>query len=153
MATAPRGMTYEKFTVGQVLESGSRTIFDADIVNFAGISGDFNALHVDDEFAKQNEFGRRIAHGLLVQAVASGLAVQAWLDGTVVAFLSAETKFSAPTFPGDTIHVKLTVANKRETKKPGRGIVFFEVEVVNQRAEKVMEGKWTMMLVKDVKPA
>lgn len=147
MAYRPRGLTFEEFSVGQTLETAARTVLDADIIGFAGLSGDFNPLHVDDEFAKTTPFGRRIAHGMLVLSIGTGLAVGAgYFEGTTIAFLALEAKFGAPTFVGDTLRVRLTIENKRETRKPDRGIVFFALEISNQRDEKVAEGRWTVMM-------
>ena len=79
MAYQPRGMYLEDFEVGKVYESGGRTITEADIVNFAGVSGDFNPLHMDEEFAKTNLFGKRIAHGALGFIISTGLSNQTGL--------------------------------------------------------------------------
>ncbi|MBI3272122.1 MAG: MaoC family dehydratase N-terminal domain-containing protein [Planctomycetes bacterium] len=145
-------MTFEQFEVGQTLDIAARTITEADIVNFAGLSGDFNPLHMDEEFAKTTPFGKRIAHGMLTLSVATGLAGQAgYLDGTTIAFLGLEVKFTSPTFAGDTIRGHLKVTHKRETSKPDRGVVAFALEVTNQRKEKVAEGKWTLMIRREPK--
>src|SRR5215210_7875646 len=108
---AQRGMYFEEFAVGQRVRTSSRTITEADIVSFAGLSGDFNQIHIDAEYAKSTPYGQRIAHGLLVLSIASGLGVQTGImEGTILAFREIiEWKFVAPVFIGDTLHVDLEV--------------------------------------------
>src|SRR5512134_1781691 len=107
LSTTPRGMYFEEFQVGQVIYSAGRTITESDIVAFAGLSGDFNQMHVDAEYSARTPFGQRVAHGLLVLSIASGLAVQTGvMEGTVIAFREVnDWKFIKPVFIGDTIHV------------------------------------------------
>src|SRR5512139_2530917 len=100
-----RGLYFEEFNVGDVANTQGRTITEADIVNFAMLSGDWNTIHTDVEYAKQTMFGERIAHGMLGLSIATGLAVQlGFINETVIAFRSIEWKFSAPMKIGDTIH-------------------------------------------------
>lgn len=140
-------MFYEDFSEGQQFETAARTITEADIVNFAGISGDFNPLHMDETFASSTPFGRRIAHGLLVLSVSSGLNQGLGiLTGTTMAFLGLEWRFVKPVFINDTVRLKLSVADLRETSKPDRGIITFDCEVVNQDGVVVQEGKRTLMV-------
>ena len=104
------GLTYDELEMGQVFTSGARTITEADVVNFAGLSGDYNPIHVDAEFAKKSPMGQRIAHGLLSLTVASGLANQLGiLEGTVIAMMKMEISFTTPVFFGDTIRLKLEI--------------------------------------------
>jgi len=131
---------YEDFELGEEIESMARTITEADIVNFTGISGDFNPLHIDDEYAKGAGYEGRIAQGLAVASIASGLKGD--LDNmAVIGYLRLTMDFKAPTFIGDRIVMKSKVAEKRPTSKPGRGIIRFEYHVVNQRSEVVQEGE------------
>ncbi|HFE66402.1 MAG TPA: dehydratase, partial [Chloroflexi bacterium] len=103
----PRGLYFEDFAVGQEMETAGRTITEADIVTFAGLSGDFNLIHTNAEYAADFIFGKRVAHGLLVQSIATGLMVQSGvIDGTVLAFRELTAKFSLPVFIGETIHVE-----------------------------------------------
>jgi len=137
---------YEDIEVGDEWTSQGRTITEADIVNFAGISGDFNQIHVDEEYAKKMFFGRRIAHGMLGFAIASGLSTRT-PPVHVVAFLGIkEWNFRAPIFIGDTIVLKNKVIEKRLTSKGDRGIVTFEKKVINQKNEVVQEGKTVIMI-------
>lgn len=141
------GIYYEDFAVGEEYETAARTITEADIVNYCAFTGDWNPLHCDEEFAKKSIFGSRIAHGPLVAAVAGGLITRLGLfEATAVAFLGSSWRFLAPVRIGDTIHSVLKVAAKRETSKPGRGIVNFTTATFNQRGEVLVEGTWDMMM-------
>ncbi len=95
-----RGLYFEEFEIGQQIVSMGRTITESDIGLFAGLSGDFNQLHTDEEYAKNSLFGRRVAHGMLILAIASGLAMRTGiLEGTTLAFREiSEWKFSKPVF-------------------------------------------------------
>lgn len=141
------GMLWEEFEAGQVYESGSRAITEADIVAFASLSGDWNPLHLDEEFAKQTPFKRRIAHGLLGLTIASGLGDrEGILEGTIVAFLGMEWKFKRPIFIGDVIRQRRIVTEKRETSERDRGLLQWKVEILNQNDEVVQEGVRTLLV-------
>jgi len=143
----PRGLFFEEFEIGKSWISQNRTVTEADIVNFAGISGDFNPLHMDEEYAKQTIFGKRIAHGLLGLAMMTGMNQFLGITaGTVLAFLEVQWKFTAPIFIGDTLHLEISVLSKRETQKPDRGIVIFDCKMVNQENKVVQEGTRTMLI-------
>lgn len=143
----PRGMYFEEFTEGIKVVSQGRTITEADIVNFAGVSGDYNAIHTDAEFGKATPFGARIAHGLLVLSVATGLGMQlGFLDGTAIAFISLEWKFKAPVKIGDTVHLVAQVKQTKAMPKLGGGFVIFDARVLNQRDEVTQEGTWTVLV-------
>jgi len=143
----PRGRYFEEFVVGDKMTSQGRTITESDIVAFAGLSGDYNPVHTDAEFCKGSQFGERIAHGLLVLSVASGLAWQlGFMAGTADAFLSLECKFTGPTKIGDTLKVSAEVAQKRGMPGSTGGMVMFNVEVKNQRDEVIQRGKWNVLV-------
>ena len=131
------GMFWEEWDIGAEFQTASRTITEADIVNFAGISGDYNPLHIDEEFCKQTQFGTRIAHGPLVYSIAAGLLFQLHLyDDTLIAFLGFDSlKFTLPVKIGDTVRVRVEVLEKRETSKPDRGVMKRLLQVLNQRDE------------------
>jgi 3-hydroxybutyryl-CoA dehydratase len=133
------GLYFEDFTIGHKTVSRTRTITEADIVNFAGLSGDFVELHMSETFAASGPFGKRIAHGLLVLSVSSGLMVQmGTTTDTVIAFYGIDRlRFTKPTFIGDTVHVeKEVIATDR--KGPGRGVITFNTQVLNQYGEPVV---------------
>lgn len=150
--TRPAGKYYEELGVGQTWKTPARTITEADLVSFAGWSGDYNPLHTDEEFAKASQFGRRIFHGPGAFAIATGLESRLGIkDGTAIAFLGMTWTLKAPIFIGDTIHIRQTVVEKRESKKTDRGIINFDVKIMNQRDEVTQEGIWIVMFKR--KPA
>ena len=148
-----RGLYWEQWEIGAEFESPARTVTEADIVAFAGLSGDYNPLHVDEEYCKTTPFGGRIAHGPLVYAIAAGLLFQLHLyDDTLIAFLGFENlKFTKPVRPGDTIRARIKVLDKRETSNPERGVMRRQLLVLNQRGEVVQEGIQAFLLKR--KPA
>src|SRR5215207_8216934 len=126
---APRGLYYEDVVDGHKMMTRGRTITEADIVQFAGLTGDYNPMHTDAEYMKQSAFGQRIAHGMLTLSYAVGQIYQlGWMERTVLAFRGLEMKFSLTVFIGDTIHVQLTVKEKKEMKRLGGGNVIAEVK-------------------------
>jgi acyl dehydratase len=143
-----RGMYWEEWEIGAEFESPGRTVTEADIVQFAGLSGDYNPLHINEEYGKTTIFGGRIAHGPLVYAIAAGLLFQLHLyDDTLIAFLGFEDlRFTKPVKPGDTIHARIKVLEKQETSKPGRGVMKRQLHVINQRGEVVQEGRQVFLL-------
>lgn len=144
----PRGYYFEEFEINQVFTSSGRTITESDIVFFAALSGDYNQIHTDVEFSKTTPFGQRIAHGLLVTSIASGLIARSGLlEGTVIAFREINHwKFARPVFIGDTIHVAVEVFEKKALPRLGGGSIGISVEVRNQHQETVMKGKWTALM-------
>jgi len=136
------GLYWEEWEVGAEFETSARTVSEADIVMFAGLSGDYHPLHVNEEYCKQTIFGTRIAHGALVYAIASGLLFQLHLsDDTSIAFLGFEDlHFSKPVIPGDTIRARIKVLEKRETSRSDRGLMKRQLTVFNQRGEEVQKG-------------
>ena len=137
---------FDEIEVGEEYESPGRTVTEADIVIFAGLSGDYNVLHTDAEFMKESIFGERIAHGLLGLAIQSGLLTRGMQAYATLAFVGLRWKFKGPIKIGDTIRVRAKVTGKKETSKPDRGIVTLERQVVNQRGEVVQEGETDLMV-------
>ncbi len=148
-AYRPRGMYFEDFEVGLRIVTAGRTVTEADVVNFAALSGDYNMLHTNEEYAKSTPFGARIAHGLLVTSMVTGLVDRTGvLEGTTIAFREInEWKFVRPVFLGDTIYAILEVEQKRPLRRLGGGAVTIVVEVRNQREETVMKGRWTVLML------
>ena len=141
------GLTYEEFELGAVYESQARTVTEADIATFAGLSGDFNPLHTDAEFGKTTPFGGRIAHGMLTVAMSTGMSNWTGLfAGTTIALLEQNIKYKAPVMPGDTIHLEMTVSEKSETSKPDRGIVTVDAKVLNQDGKVVVDMVWVHLM-------
>jgi 3-hydroxybutyryl-CoA dehydratase len=143
-----RGMWFEQFEVGQRIITPARTITESDIVTFAGLSGDYNQIHTDAEFSSRSPFGKRVAHGLLVLSIASGLAMRTGvLEGTVIAFREINNwKFSLPVFIGDTIHVDLNIVETKPIPRLGGGSIIIELYVKNQHDKVTMKGSWSALV-------
>jgi len=149
---APRGKYFEEFEIGDEVTSPARTITEADVVMFAGLTGDYNQLHTDEEFAKTTPFGRRIAHGLLVLSYSVGLLGRlGFIEGTALAFRELTWKFSQPVFMGDTVHVKARCRELKPMARLGVGLVIFDLSVVNQEGKTVQKGEWHVLMAS--KPA
>lgn len=144
----PKGLYFEEFAVGQTFRTGARTVTETDIVNFSGLSGDYNAIHTDAHFAAQGGFGQRVAHGLLVMSIGTGLAVQSgFIEGTVIAFREiSDWKFSLPTYIGDTVHVHLELIETKPLRRLGGGAITLKVEILNQKDETLQRGTWVMLV-------
>jgi acyl dehydratase len=142
------GKYFEEFEVGMTITSPGRTITESDIVSFAGLSGDYTQIHTDVEFSKSSPLGRRVAHGLLGLAVASGLAARTGvLEGTALAFREInDWKFIKPIFIGDTVHVLMTVIEVKGLPRLGGGAVSIELRVINQNEETLMKGVWKVLM-------
>ena len=147
-AYQPRGMYFEDFKVGLRIVTAGRTVTEADVVNFAALSGDYNMLHTNAEYAKTSPFGARIAHGLLVTSMVTGLVDRTGvLEGTTIASREInEWKFVRPVYLGDTIYAILEVERTRPLRRLGGGAVTIVVEVRNQKEETVMKGRWTVLM-------
>jgi acyl dehydratase len=145
------GLFFEDFEPPRVVTSRGRTITEADIVNFAGLTGDFLELHTNEEFAKRTAFGTRIAHGALVFSISIGLTARLnLLDDTLIAFAGVDhLRFVAPVFIGDTIRVTKSVVERKELG-PAQGSVLFETKVLNQRDETVLVYRDKMLVKKRV---
>jgi acyl dehydratase len=140
-------MYFEEFEVGYEVVTAARTVTEADVVGFAALTGDWNQIHINAEYAKGTVFGQRVAHGLLGLSIAAGLGAQlGFIEETVLAFRSLEWKFSAPVFIGDTIHLRAKVREKKELKKLGGGSITFEMRLLNQEEKIVQKGKWVVLM-------
>jgi acyl dehydratase len=140
---------FEDFKVGEEFYTLGRTITEADLVNFSGISGVFNPLHIDEEYCKKTGFGKRIAHGPLVLSISNGLVSMLNLyEDTIIALLRIEWVFKKPVFIGDTIRVREVVEEKKETSKKDRGIIVFRRYILNQRDEEVQNGEIVILIKK-----
>lgn len=143
---------YEDLYVGMRFRSPGRTITDADLVGFAGLTGDFSELHTSDVYARSSQFGRRVAHGMLGLAYAHGLmwARTGELRETAIAFLGiSDWRFVAPIFIGDTIFVNYEIAELRDSQsRPEQAIAAFDVQVVNQAEAIVQRGRKVLLLSK-----
>jgi acyl dehydratase len=138
---------YEDYAVGDEFITPARTVTEAEVTLFAALSGDYNRLHTDAEYAAQGPFGERIAHGLLGLSIVIGLAYRTEIDPDgALAFLGLSWKFSGPIRFGDTIHAIIQIASMRPTRALDRGIIVQATQLLNQRGEVVQSGELTMML-------
>ena len=141
------GRYYDELEVSARFDTPRRTILDADIIQFAGLTADFNPLHTDDIFASHSDFRGRVAHGPMLVGMAFGLASRAGLlDGTALALLDITWKFTRPVRPGDTVFVKVHVTGKQLARKSDRGVVEFALDIINQRDEIVQSGTAKMLM-------
>jgi acyl dehydratase len=148
------GRVFDEFEIGQRFVTPGRTITEADIGAFAGLTGDYNPVHTDETFAAASDFGSRIAHGPMGIGIAFGLASRLDLiDGTVVALLGVSWDFKAPMRPGDTIRALIGVTGKRPVTNPSLGLVELAIELVSQRDEILQSGSARLLLRKTRPPA
>lgn len=135
----PRGLYFEDFEIGRSIVTSRRTVTQTDIVNFACLSGDHNAPHIDHEFCKTQPYGEPLAHAPLVLAIVSGLQCLSGInDGTIIAMMGLDNwRIHLPVKAGDTIHAVITPKEKKLTSSGKKGIIICDRIVVNQRSETV----------------
>lgn len=144
---APRGLYFEEFEVGAKMRTRGRTITEADLVQFAALTGDFNPMHTDAEYCKTSFMGQRVAHGMLTISYAVGQAYQLGiLERTVLGFRGLEMKFSAPVFIGDTIHVDIEVTETKAARRLGGGVVELSIRIIKQDGAVVQKGTLTLLM-------
>ncbi len=147
MLHAARGRTFDDFTIGEEIAGGARTVTEADVVHFACLSGDFQPEHMNDEYAKNGPFGTRVAHGLLILSMATGLMNQTGVfEGTSIAILEVTAKFLKTVKFGDTIRAIQKIVGKKETSKPDRGVLSTRITVMNQDDEAILEADLAVLL-------
>ena len=135
-------VSFNDIEVGKTYRSAGRTIIEADIVSFAGLTGDFNPLHMDEKWVRENtSFPSRIAHGLLIHSIGEGLNCHELAGWKILAFLETQRRMVKPVFPGDRIEQNYVIKSKKPSSKdPSRGVVEVEVNITNQNGEIVQEG-------------
>ncbi len=139
---------FEDFSVGEKFITPARTVTETDIVNYCCLSGDFNQVHTNEEYARKTHFKTRVAPGALVYAISSGLRSRlGLLDGTALNLLGIDkARFPNPVKPGDTIHVEFELSKKEEIGKRDRGQATFKCFVLNQRREQVLTYEISFLL-------
>src|SRR5206468_22253 len=143
------GLYFGDLEVGQTYETRGRTLTESDVSTFSGLTGDYNPLHTDEQYATASRWGGRIVHGVCGLAIATGLFSRLGvLEGTTEAFLSIETHFHDVMRIGDTIRVVTRVTRKRELAGQSVGVVAFEALTYNQNGKLVQRGTWSAMVQK-----
>ncbi|WP_426959818.1 MaoC family dehydratase [Muricoccus radiodurans] len=137
---------YDDIEEGLSWETGGITVTEAHILAFAGLSGDFYDLHVDDDYARSLGFPGKVAHGLLGLALADGLKNRARVRLAAIVSMNWRWTFTAPILAGDRIAATIRVISKRPTRRPERGIVTVEFDLRNGRGETVQKGENDMMV-------
>lgn len=138
---------FEDFAVGETIETPGRTVEMADILQFAGLTGDHYPLHVNEAYASQTQFGGRIAHGPLTFSIAVGeVGLTGWYGTAIIALVECSSmRATAPVRPGDTIRVRATVIELAPARKPEHGVLHVDYDVLNQSDERVMTFRWVML--------
>jgi acyl dehydratase len=142
-----RGRMFDEFMIDEEIVSGARTVTEADVVNFACLSGDFHPEHMNKEYARKGPLGERIAHGLLVLSMATGLLNQTGaFEGTTIAILEVTARFVKAVKFGDTIRAIQKIVGKKETSKPDRGVLSTRITVLNQDDQTILEADLVALL-------
>jgi acyl dehydratase len=138
---------FDEFMIDEEIVSGARTVTEADVVNFACLSGDFHPEHMNKEYARKGPLGERIAHGLLVLSMATGLLNQTGaFEGTSIAILEVTARFVKAVKFGDTIRAIQKIVGKKETSKPDRGVLSTRITVLNQDDQTILEADLVALL-------
>lgn len=142
----PEQFYFEDVEIGSVWPGPTQTITESHFRDFAGMTGDFHPIHLDEEYASESAFGERVAHGMLVAslAVVGATSISRHLEESMVAFLGQSADFREPVLIGDTVTPTLEVAGKEP--RDGTGVVTFRSEVRNQDDEVVLEGELRILL-------
>lgn len=147
--TRGQDVFWEDLSVGDVITAPGITITDSHLVTWAGLTGDWVSLHLDEEYAARTPFGKRIGHGPLTFALGLGLMTQTGIFGNVVAWLGAdEVRALAPVFVGDTLRPQATIVETRQVSKGGRGIWTLEYKVNNQDDVTVLSFRSSLMILR-----
>jgi len=141
---------FEDFEVGQSFESGGRTITETDLTFFSMLSGDWNPIHADAEFAKTTRYGQRVVHGTLGIAIATGMLHEMGIfHESAVAMMSLnQWKFVAPILVGDTLHLRLEITELDPGKSERVGRLGRRFVMLNQRDEIVQDGLSDLLIKK-----
>jgi acyl dehydratase len=146
MRIAPDLLRYEQIEPGLAFETGGITVTEGHITGFAGLTGDFYDIHMDDDYARALGYPGRVAHGLLGLALTDGLKNRASVRFAAIVSLNWRWSFTGPILAGDRIAARIAVLSKRMTKNPARGIVTLGFDLVNQKGDVVQKGENDMMV-------
>jgi acyl dehydratase len=139
---------FDSLAVGDVFHSPARTITETDLIMFAGLTGDYDPLHVDHEYARRSPYGKPIAHGMLGLSLVAGLGSHSPWVRTVAFTRIVEWDFVKPIYTGDTVHVRTTVLNKQPRARR-RGLITWRRQLVNQQGEVVQQGVWETLVLRE----
>lgn len=146
MRIDPALLRFEQIEPGLAFETGGITVGEAHVLAFAGLTGDFFDIHLDEDYARELGYPGRVAHGLLGLALTDGLKNRAPVRFAAIVSLSWRWSFTGPILIGDRIHARITVLSRRLTRNPARGIVTLGFELLNQKGEVVQKGENDLMV-------
>ncbi|WP_342363137.1 MaoC family dehydratase [Terrarubrum flagellatum] len=147
------GNFFDDIKIGDEQRTPRVTVTEGHILAYAGVAGDFSPVHLDEVYARTTEFGGRIAHGLMGLSLTDGLKVQSafFRDGIALGW---SWNFKRPIRIGDTLQVKFTIRDARISKSmPGMGILFIDMQLLNQNDEIVQEGEHRLMVPRRPEPS
>ena len=145
-----KGMLYDEWELNHQYISHARTITADDVSRYCALSGDYNPLYTNALFAEKSFYHGAVLPGGLTFIIANGLSCQTlWFDGSYIGLLDQKMQFAAPAHVGDTVYFSATPTAKRLSKKPGRGIITYDVALYNQRDEAIMTGTWVILMATD----
>ncbi|MBI3939522.1 MAG: MaoC family dehydratase N-terminal domain-containing protein [Acidobacteria bacterium] len=147
MTTRMRGWYFEEFEVGQQFRWGPRAITQDDVAAFSRLTGDFNPLHENEEFAARSVHGGKIVQGALLVSLVIGITAQVGLfEGTALGLLEIRWRFKKPLKVGDSIRCEMSVIGKSPTSKPDRGVITRHYSILNGKGDVVSEGELAIMV-------
>lgn len=146
MRIAPDLLRFEQIEPGLTFDTGGITVTEGHITGFAGLTGDFYDIHMDDDYARALGYPGRVAHGLLGLALCDGLKNRAPIRFAAIVSLNWRWSFTGPILAGDRIAARISVLSKRLTKNSARGIVRLGFDLLNQRNEVVQKGENDLMV-------
>ncbi len=145
-----KGMLYDEWELNKAYITPARTITESDIARYCALSGDYSPEYTNALYAKSTLYGQQVVPGGLTFIIGNGLDCQTlWVDGSYIGLLDQQMRFVAPTFVGDTIYLTMTPTAKRLSKKPGRGIITYQISIFNQEDALVMDGVWIILMATD----
>ena len=139
-------LLFDEITSGLAWETPGITVTEAHILAFAGLSGDFYEIHVDDDYARSLGYPGRVAHGILGLALADGLKNRSNVRLAAIVSLGWRWRFTGAILVGDRIHARIKVVATRTTRHTDRGIVTLDLELLNQKGEVVQAGENDLMV-------
>ena len=145
-----KGMLYDEWELNRTYITPARTIRQSDVDRYCALSGDYSPEYTSDLYAKSIGSGRPAVPGGLTFIIGNGLDCQTlWVDGSYIGLLDQQMQFLSPVYVGDTIYLTMTPTAKRLSKKPGRGVITYQISILNQRDEVVMDGVWVILMATD----